>query len=213
MSVEIYKVKEIPIKLHSSFLIILAIFSLFSFYNGGVAAAAQTLLLFLMLFGSVLLHELGHALVAEKNGITTKNITLYPFGGIAYINNLPDDENIEIYVAIAGPVVNFIITAISIPLIILGVPLAFELAFINIVMGVFNLFPAFPMDGGRILRALLSKKIGRRKATEKSLLVSNVSAVLFFAMGVYTGWISLIVVSVFLLIAAKAERTRLEKII
>lgn len=150
--------------------------------------------LFVMaLFGCVLLHELGHALMARRFGIETEDITLYPIGGVARLRRMPRAPGAELLIALAGPAVNFAIVAAILGLHALGlaqpVPGSWSgwflqnLLLANLVLGLFNLIPAFPMDGGRVLRALLSGWLGRAQATT---IATSIGQGLAMAFGIYS---------------------------
>lgn len=155
----------IPIRIHWSFVLIL-----FLFLSWG------QLWLALPLFGSVLLHELGHSLVAQRFGVRVVDITLWPLGGMARLASMPESSKVEALVAIAGPAVNAVLTVLSGIGFLLSVFLVpalaiffVQLAWINLTLGVFNLVPAFPMDGGRVLRAWLARKRDWVAATESAV--------------------------------------------
>jgi Zn-dependent protease len=162
------------------------------------------------LFGSVVLHELGHALAARAFGIETAHITLYPFGGIAAIKGMPDAPLTELTVAIAGPLVNFVLFAMFLPLwLVFGGSVLATMAGINLIMGVFNLVPAFPMDGGRVLRAVLSVGLGWWKASEVAIAVGRGFALLFLGIGLLAVQPGLALVGLFLWFATGMERRRM----
>lgn len=139
-----------------------------------------------ILFGCVLLHELGHGLVAQRFGIRVLDITLWPLGGMARMSTIPEDPRIEASIAIAGPAVNFALAALALPFLFLAGPLAplvqFFLA-VNLLMGLFNLLPAFPMDGGRLLRAFLGRRRDWVAATEIAVRVGRA-----FALAMLLAW-------------------------
>ena len=203
----IFTIRGIPVRLHSSFLLLAALLVGGRLLGSGPAAAASLALLGVGLFGSVLLHELGHALAARRLGIRTRSITLYPFGGVAALAGEPRSPGVELIVALAGPAVNFGLAALSLLPAALGLPGAGSFAALNLVMGLFNLAPAFPMDGGRVLRAWLSISRGRLAATEAALRVSRVLAWGFVVTGLLISP-SLALVGLFLLWAGAAERRR-----
>jgi len=164
--------------------------------GGSFAAAVAGVLLFLALFGCVVLHEFGHALTARRFGIRTRDITLLPIGGVARMDRMPDVPIQEIWVALAGPAVNVVIaTALYAALRIAGVarPLAIEdwakasfaqqLLYANLALVVFNLLPAFPMDGGRVLRAWLAMRMEHARATQLAALVGQTMAFVFGVAG------------------------------
>jgi Zn-dependent protease len=179
-------VAGIDVFLHPTFLLLLA-------YVGMAQGGIGSILLVSSVFGCVLLHELGHALIARRFGIATEDITLYPIGGVARLRRLPRAPGAELLIALAGPAVNVLIvmalTAVS-TLGLLGPPwspsllrvFVHELILINLGLALFNLIPAFPMDGGRVLRALLSGWLGRTRATMVAAGIGRGLALLF---GVY----------------------------
>jgi len=185
MSWKIGRIAGIDLYVHSTFLLLL----LFT----GVLTAGPFLIL---VFSCVLLHELGHALMARRFGIETADITLYPIGGVARLNRIPKAPRAEFLIALAGPAVNFFIVA---TLLVLGTalnsigshPLLDEvvnwLILINLSLGLFNLIPAFPMDGGRVLRAGLSGWLGRARATSIAATIGRILAIAFGAFSLF-GW-------------------------
>ena len=176
------RVAGIDLYLHSTFVLLLVLIAL---TQGGLPAVVFTM----AVFGCVLLHELGHALTARGFGIPTASITLYPIGGVARLERLPRAPGAELLITIAGPAVNLAIAAgLGLALWAGGLlePWAAEsvigrfvetLMAANIMLAVFNLLPAFPMDGGRIVRALLSGWLGRARATEIAATLGQVLAV------------------------------------
>lgn len=175
----------IDIFVHPTFVLLLLYVGVF---EGGFGAIALTV----SAFGCVLLHELGHALMARRFGIGTLDITLYPIGGIASLERIPCAPGAEFLVAVAGPAVNFAIAGmlylwgaiLSSPLPIFAEFLT-TLLIVNLGLGLFNLLPAFPMDGGRVMRALLSGWLGRLRATEVSVAVARGLALLFGTVALY----------------------------
>ncbi|APW59820.1 site-2 protease family protein [Paludisphaera borealis] len=181
MSWKLGRAAGIDVFLHPTFLLIL-------FAPGAVA----NLPLVIALFGCVLLHEFGHALTARRFGIGTVNITLYPIGGVARLMRMPRAPGAELLIALAGPAVNFAIAAGLCAVLglggsaILGDYASFfllQLMAMNLVLGGFNLIPAFPMDGGRVLRAVLSGWIGRGRATS---FAASVGRALALGFGIYS---------------------------
>lgn len=206
---DLFTYRGIPIRLHSSFLVLAALLILLDVASGGLGSALGTLLLGLGLFGSVLLHELGHALTARRFGIDTHSITLYPFGGIAALSAEPQTPRAELWIALAGPAVNFVLAAAGLGLASLGTPLMGTFAAINLALGLFNLLPAFPMDGGRVLRAGLTRRMGRLDATAAAIRVSRWFAWGFIGFGFIQASFNLLLVGGFLLLALNGERRRL----
>ena len=170
----------IDVYLHPTFLLLLAFFA---FSDGGLGSLSMVI----AAFSCVLLHEYGHALAARRFGIETEDITLYPIGGVARLRRMPRAPGVEIVVALAGPAVNVAIMAGLLALGVSGLvppdsPAArfgWGLFAINLMLAGFNLIPAFPMDGGRVFRALLSGWIGRLKATAIAAGLGRGLAVLF----------------------------------
>ena len=174
------------------------------------------------LFGCVLLHEFGHALTAKHYHIHTRDITLWPIGGIARLERLPENPRHELWVTLAGPAVNIAIAAGLFAALSLAYPAAefaqagllegnflVRLMWVNVFLGAFNLLPAFPMDGGRILRALLSMRLGRAKATRLAASIGQGMAILFGIAGFFGNPI-LIFISIFVYLAAEAEARAVE---
>jgi Zn-dependent protease len=178
----------------------------------------------LMLFAIVVLHELGHSLVAKRFGIQVLDITLWPLGGMARMSEMPENPKVEALVAIAGPAVNFVLSAATLALVVaLGFgqhfaqPIARVLSgtpwlvgaswFItmNLVIGTFNLVPAFPMDGGRILRAVLALWHDWVRATEIAVTVGRVIAVAMIVTGTLLPQISLVLIGLFVFWAGARE--------
>lgn len=171
----------------------------------------------LALFGCVLLHEFGHALTAKHYGIATKDITLLPIGGVARLERLPENPRQELWVTLAGPAVNVVIFGILFAILafkygtnglsqaeILEGNFLVRLMWVNIFIAVFNLLPAFPMDGGRILRALLSMKMERAKATRVAANIGQGMAILFGIAGFF-GNPMLIFIAIFVYLGAEGE--------
>ncbi|MEL6942973.1 MAG: site-2 protease family protein [Bacteroidota bacterium] len=195
----------IPIQVHWSFALIL-VWTIFSGYSDG-RSTTETIwlnLLVLALFVCVVMHEYGHALTARRFGVKTRDIILLPIGGVARLEKLPEKPMHEFLVAIAGPAVNIVIALVlfigyfllndqkSILQVINYENGAFlartfipYLIGMNIFLAVFNLIPAFPMDGGRVLRALLSTKLDRLKATQVASIIGQVFAVLFILASIF----------------------------
>jgi len=211
VDVQIFSYKNIPIRLHRSFVILAGALIGYEYFTSGWQAAATWLFMGGVLFGSVLLHEIGHAVAAKKFGFSTKSITLYPFGGIAAIKMEPSNAE-EFWIAIAGPAVNFAIAFLSLPILFFGYNIFSFIITINILMGVFNMIPAYPMDGGRVLRAILSRKMSKTKATRRALHISTIFSWAFVAAGFWFNWFSLLLVGGFLLYVIKQEHRRLELI-
>jgi Zn-dependent protease len=163
------------------------------------------------LFFSVVLHELGHALAARVFGVSTAHITLYPFGGIAALRSEPKRPSAEFWIAIAGPLVNGLLFGLGALAWLATGWIGFGIfAGLNLIMGVFNLIPAFPMDGGRVLRAALVPVLGWWRASRLAINVGRVFAIGFLAVGLFTVSFNLMLVGGFLLFATSMERRKLK---
>lgn len=203
-------VSTIPIRLHWSFLGLGAFVSVQALVSSGFVAMVSMLVLAVTLFGSVLLHELGHAMAARRYGIQTLSITLYPFGGIAALVDLPKDTRKEMVIALAGPAVNGAIFALALPAFLLtGWSVFGMLAGVNLVMGLFNMVPAFPMDGGRVFRAALAERMSFLRASEWAAKVGRVFGGAFIVLGLGSGSWSLALVGAFVLFAGSTEQRRM----
>jgi Zn-dependent protease len=182
----------IGIYIHLTFWVLPVIVLMQSYSAGGWEMVRLMLVLLAGVMGCVVLHELGHAQMARYFGIRTRDITLYPIGGVARLERLSDKPVEELLIALAGPAVNVVIAALLIPpVVVLSMHPAFatlwrsglgfflgNLLLANILLVAFNLLPAFPMDGGRVLRAVLAMPMGRLRATEIAAKVGLVMAVL-----------------------------------
>lgn len=202
------KVAGIDLYLHpSAFLIFL-----FAGGSGLASIGLETIALVVGLFASIVLHELGHALTARRYGIRTADITLYLFGGVARLERMPRSGGPELLIALAGPAVSFV-TALSLGLLALvvsrlGQPvpgLLIELANLNAMLGLFNLLPIFPMDGGRVLRALLSGPLGRLRATEVAAFLGRGVAIVGGAYFLANGMTQLVILAIFVYFAGSME--------
>lgn len=189
-----------PVHVNVTFLVLLAIVGL---TMGGAMAIAVVLLS----FASVLLHELGHALVARHLGVRIDRIELHFFGGAAQMTDHPRSAGDEIAISAAGPAVSFALAGLSVLLAqVTGLWVFGLLARINLILGAFNLLPALPMDGGRILRALLSRRMGYARATETAVKVTRVAAVGLALFGLVSLQLYLVLLSVLLWFMASAEQ-------
>ena len=189
----------IGVYVHPTFLFVIAWVALEHWYAGqSVAAALAGIAFVLALFVCVVLHEFGHALTARRFGIKTRDITLLPIGGVARLERMPDDPKQELWVALAGPAVNIVIAAVLFvaaqatntfaPLGTLGLTQgAFveRLMVVNLFLALFNMLPAFPMDGGRVLRAVLAIRMDYTRATQLAANIGQGMALLFAFVGLF----------------------------
>lgn len=226
-SIKLLKFKGIDIKIHLTFVLILiwAAYRWSGSTGEGLQGALFGIVATLLLFLSVTLHELGHSLQAQKFGVKVRDITLMPMGGLAQMEEIPEDPNKELRIAIAGPLVNFGIAALLIgigALLDARTLLSIEelqaslgsvswsglLAYLttaNLMLGLFNLIPAFPMDGGRVLRALLAKKMEHAKATRIAAQVGQGLAMLLGLWGFMSGSWTLVIIAIFVWMGAGQE--------
>lgn len=201
----------IPVRVHFTFLLFLAWVAIVS-QKGG-----QWPVLLVAVFFCVLLHEFGHALTARRYGIQTRDITLYPMGGVAMIQGRPTAKQ-ELWISLAGPLVNIGIAIALIPVVsaVEGKPPSLEvissgrsfwqgLLAVNVGLALFNLLPAFPMDGGRILRALLALVLTEAKATRIAAGIGQFMAILFGLWGLFAGEPILVLVAFMVFLGAAQE--------
>lgn len=217
-------VAGIDLYLHATFAMLL-LWVLFARVGAGqgLGAGLRAVASVLALFLCVVLHELGHALVARRFGVRTRDITLLPIGGVARLDRIPEKPREELLVAIAGPLVNGLIALFlfalpvaraalpSVPGIddLLAGPWTWTLAWTNVSLAAFNLLPAFPMDGGRVLRALLAMRMDRVRATEVAAHLGQLLALLFAGLGLFFSP-ALLFVAFFVWIGAQSESVRVQ---
>jgi Zn-dependent protease/CBS domain-containing protein len=206
------------LRVHATFFLLLLWIGASAFASGGLEAALVNLAFIIALFACVVAHEFGHALMARRFGIATPDITLLPIGGLARLERMPEKPAQEIAVALAGPAVNVVIWAVLVgvfrvqtdPSVLLEIENPAEgfwgrLAIVNLFLVLFNMLPAFPMDGGRVFRALLAMRLSRVAATRAAALAGQVMAFLFGFLGLMSGNPLLILVAIFVFLAAMAE--------
>lgn len=235
-NLRVARLAGIDVYMHWTFLLLVAWFA-FSYARGAGAAAGlgERLLVaavgvgfVLSVFTCIVLHELGHALAARQFGIQTRDITLLPIGGLARLERMPDDPWQELWVALAGPLVNVAIILVLIAgLAVSGLPIPdpaqlqeramdlnpgesvvvflLSLVSVNVILVVFNLIPAFPMDGGRVLRALLAMRFDYAQATRAAASVGQLVAIGFAVLGMLSGAFMLIFVALFVFLGAEGE--------
>jgi Zn-dependent protease len=235
---QLVRVAGIPVRIHWSFglLILWVVYTAIS-YDLGWQATLMSIAIVLTIFLCVVLHEYGHALTARQFGVDTKDIILSPIGGIARLDFIPENPREEILIAIAGPAVNLVIATVLLGIAIFftpywvdlgsrqfwgldyAQPIVIIIAKINLILLAFNMVPAFPMDGGRVFRALLSIPFGRVRATMYAGLLGQAIGLFLFGAGafemifgkpVYIGGVKvsdfiLMIIGLFIYFAAKRE--------
>lgn len=216
-SLKIGSVAETAVRIHVTFLLFLAWIFGVSYVNGGPQQAWSGLLFLVLLFLCVLLHEFGHIFTARAFGISTPDVILLPIGGVARLERIPEQPRQEFLIAIAGPAVNVVIAGLLV--LVAGANLQVNhlvslentntslvdrLAAVNLFLALFNLIPAFPMDGGRVLRALLASKLGYVHATEIAARVGQGVAFALGFLGLF-GNPLLIFIAIFVYLAAASE--------
>ena len=242
-SLKLFRINNIEVRVHWSFVLIL-VYGAFAYSQGpaGVLIGAiYGVVAILLLFVCVTLHEFGHALVAQYYGVHVKSIMLFPIGGVANLERLPEKPIQEFLIAIAGPLVNFVLAFILLPFVMVGVAMQVRsgngpngilelladaqtpgiinllvyLLLMNLMLALFNLLPAFPMDGGRILRSLLAMTMNYVQATRVAVTVGRIVAVLLAIWGIFLwssggGGIFLLLIAFFVYVGGGAEREGVE---
>jgi len=214
------RIAGIDIYVHPTFLLLLVWVALVHYFAHHILAEALYGLVFVLaLFGIVVLHELGHALTARRYGIGTRDITLLPIGGVARLERIPEDPWQELVVAVAGPAVNVVMAAAIYVGLVLGQGLSLspvgavlrvgggfleQLFWVNVTLVVFNMVPAFPMDGGRVLRALLAMRLDYVQATQIAASIGQGFALLFGLLGLFVNPF-LIFIALFVWLAGAQE--------
>ncbi|MEJ2707431.1 MAG: site-2 protease family protein [Anaerolineales bacterium] len=231
-SIKLFRFKGIEVKVHLTFVLIL-IWAAYRWSSGsgaGWQGALFGVVATLLLFAAVTLHEFGHSFQALKYGVKVRDITLMPMGGLARMEEIPEKPAQELRIALAGPLVNFAIAAL---LIGLGAMLQIRsvisldelarsigqiswngmlayLTMANLALGIFNLIPAYPMDGGRVLRALLAMRLDYGKATSIAIAVGQGLAWLLGLWGVMNGNWTLVIIAIFVWLGAGQEGKQLD---
>src|SRR5216684_1430251 len=195
-SLPIIRIAGIQLRIHVTFLLLIAWLAFGYYAEGGSAVAASRVIFVLLLFLCVVLHEFGHAFAAKAFGINTPDITLLPIGGVARLERMPEEPLQELIIAVAGPAVNVVIAlglfiadgsqAFLNPSTVEGGGLIAQLLTINILLVLFNLLPAFPMDGGRVLRALLATRLSYARATQVGARSGRGFAFIFGFIGLFS---------------------------
>lgn len=223
-SLKLGRLWGIDVYLHFTFILFLAWVGYGTYLDLGAKAALSVIFLVIALFSCVLLHEYGHALTARRFGIGTEDITLLPIGGVARLERMPSNPKQELLVAIAGPAVNVVLASIIGVIILVqgtGFPshsgnllqggILWNLLQLNVMMILFNLLPAFPMDGGRVLRAALAMKMSYPKATRTAATIGQGMAVLFALFGLLHHQYMLLFIAIFVWIGASNEADAVEE--
>ena len=223
-SYRLIRIAGTDVKVHVTFLLLLGYLGLQAYHEGGTPAAAETLALVLGVFLCVLLHELGHIFMARHFGVRTPDVILLPIGGVARLERMPSEPRQEFLIALAGPAVTLGIAAALYgclsawgmhPTLLSteldGSSLITALMQVNVFLLLFNLIPAFPMDGGRVLRSLLAMRLGLLPATR---IAARIGQCLAIVAAVYAfqqeGETMLVLIAVFVFFGAGAELAAVE---
>lgn len=230
-SLQIGRFADIKVQIHWTFWLLFIFIAFLVFSNEGTTADMIWHSLFVIaLFVCVVFHEFGHALSARKYGIGTRSITLLPIGGVANLKEIPENPKEEFVIAIAGPLVNVAIALLLLPFVPLDQFLIddpeqleerlsgitadnflFYLFAVNVALVGFNMIPAFPMDGGRVFRAILSMRMSRVQATRAASALGKFMALLFFLFGLFTN-IILAIIAVFIWFGAHSENIAIQQL-
>lgn len=222
-SISLGRIAGTEVRIHLTFFLLIAWFAAVAGSKGGQAAAVEAVVFILAVFACVLAHEFGHVLTARRFGIGTRDITLLPIGGVASIERMPEKPGQELLIALAGPAVNVVIALVLFTVfgahldtekLAAGVEdqkidLVTRLALVNVMLVVFNMIPAFPMDGGRVLRALLSYRMGRAQATRIAATIGQAAAFGLGFLGLF-GNPMLLFIALFVFLAASHESYAVE---
>jgi stage IV sporulation protein FB len=221
-TINLGRVAGTEIKVHLTFFILVAFWAVAGYQQGGPAGAVAACILLFALFACVLLHEFGHILMARQFGVRTPDVILLPIGGVARLERIPDEPRQELLIALAGPAVTLAIVVVLYALLALGGPaprfggldpdgpFLETLMRVNFFLLVFNLFPAFPMDGGRVLRAVLASRMGLVSGTRVAARFGQASAIAAGLYGLTTGQPLLTLVALFVFLGAGAEAAAVE---
>jgi len=216
-SVNIGRIAGTAVRIHITFVLFLGWIFIASWYSGGPQAAWSGLAFMILLFACVLAHEFGHIFTARAFGVSTPDVTLLPIGGVARLERIPEKPSEELLVALAGPAVNVVI---AVALVLFAnanlnpqglaavesarISMVDRLAAVNLFLAIFNMIPAFPMDGGRVLRALLAIRLGHVRATEVAASIGQFVAFGLGFLGLF-GNPLLIFIAIFVYLAASSE--------
>lgn len=221
-SYTIGRIAGTDIKVHVTFLLIVGWWALIGYSEGGPGAALTSALALLALFACILLHEFGHILMARRFGVRTPDVILLPIGGVARLERIPDEPRQELLIALAGPAVTLAIAGLLLAILRLSgsdaevaqlhenQPFLAQLVSVNLYLLLFNLIPAFPMDGGRVLRALLASRLGLLRGTRIAATLGQTFAVLGGLYGITKPEPLLVLVAFFVFLGANAEAATVE---
>jgi len=221
-SFQIAKFFGIPIRVHITFFLLLIFIGLYGSRLQGARSGLFGIVSIILIFLCVIIHEFAHSLVARKYGVKIKDIILLPIGGVSEMEELPSQPKQEINVALAGPLTSIVLSLIfffayrllfpeakAVNISIFQGNLLLNLFAINLMLAIFNLIPAFPMDGGRVLRGILGLKMDLLQATRVAVGIGEFLAILFFFFGLFFNpWLALIAVFIFL--GAEGEKRATE---
>jgi Zn-dependent protease/CBS domain-containing protein len=220
-SISLGRIAGTEVRIHLTFFLLVAWFALVAGWRGGTVAAVESMVFILAVFVCVVAHEYGHVLTARHFGIGTRDITLLPIGGVASIERMPDKPGQELLIALAGPAVNVVIALLlftffgarvdpeAAAVADQKIDLVTRLAAVNVILVVFNMIPAFPMDGGRVLRALLSYWLDRARATRIAASIGQAAAFGLGFLGLF-GNPLLLFIALFVFLAARHEAYAVE---
>jgi len=216
-SFQIGKLFGIPIRIHVTFLLLLFFIGIVGSRQAGGSGAIFGMISIVFIFFCVVLHEIGHSLMAIRYGIDVKDIVLLPIGGVSRMEDIPEDPKKEITISVVGPLVSFALAFfffliakttgqnISVREISLfGGNLVANLFWINLILGMFNLVPAFPMDGGRVLRGILATSMDSLRATKIAVSMGQVFAIVLFFFGIFFSW-WMALIAIFIYLGAEGE--------
>jgi Zn-dependent protease len=217
-SINLFRIFGIQLAVHATFFLLLAYAAYDGWMTAGPAGLVWRVLVTVLFFVCVVLHELGHSLTAQRYGVVVPRILLLPIGGMAEMNDIPRRPSAEFLITIAGPAVNFLLVALLLPFSwryalgiettveFSGAELITQLLIANLIMGTFNLLPVYPMDGGRVLRSILAIWLSYLSATRWAVMITRVVApVLAFVAVYFLDWWMLAVLFIFILIAGNTE--------
>jgi Zn-dependent protease len=216
------RVAGTEVKVHVTFILFLGWWALLGYQEGGPSGAVNAALLLIALFGCILLHEFGHIFMARRFGVRTPDVILLPIGGVARLERIPEEPKQELLIALAGPAVTAALALIFYVLLRLtggdaGVdelnpvaPFLTQLLVTNVWLLLFNMIPAFPMDGGRVLRALLASRMGMVRGTRVAATLGQILAVAGGLYGLMAPQPLLVLVAFFVFLGASAEVAAVE---